>query len=427
MSQRSLSEQFRPRLFQDLFGQERWMQKDGLIESSLVEKRPMNLLLWGPPGIGKTSFATIYLHSFDLPTVTIHPSRFQMAQMKEILDRAESQPLFRPTIIWIDEIHRLTRPQQDVLLKGMEDQTICLISATTENPSFALSNALLSRLQVLTFSSLKPEDLLKIMNRVTIAYPDLSFSTEVAQLLIEKAQGDGRKLLSFIEPLTRSKNLQKHYEKSEELQLIATFNSGPITAHGEGKYLLISALHKAIRGSDVQAALYWLARIIHSGEDLLYITRRLIRMALEDIGLADPEALQICFRAQESYKALGSPEGDLALFQAVVYLALSPKSASTYVAMKAVMKVAESTGHLAPPKHILNAPTSWMKQEGFGQEYIWDHDTEDGFSGQNYFPDGVQEDEYYRPVERGFERELIRRNEYFKNLRVKRRAYHEEK
>ncbi len=422
MPHKPLSEQFRPKTFEDFVGQERWTQEGGLIFDSVAQKRPLNLLFFGPPGTGKTSLAMLYISQFHLPCVTIHPSRFQLAQAKEILEKAENEPLFHPTLLWIDEIHRLTRPQQDILLKAIEEGSICLISVTTENPSFVLSNALLSRLHVLQFQPLSLSALQKIIDRVLRQYPTLSFTKEVSTFLIEQAQGDARKLLSFLDPLSASPKAQKRYEKIEELHSIISLHSGSITAHGEGRYLLISALHKAVRGSDVNASLYWLSRMIQSGEDKLYIFRRLIRMALEDIGLADPEALQICLQAQNAYKILGSPEGDLALFQVTIYLALSPKSAASYLAMKKALSHAEKTGHISPPKHILNAPTKWMKEEGYGEGYIWDHDVEDAVSGQNFFPEELAEEVYYTPVERGFERELQKRYTYFSKLQALRRS-----
>lgn len=414
---RSFSDLLRPKTLDEFCGHEKWWKgTDSLLGQSIQEGRPLNLLFWGPPGTGKTSISRIYLSSFRLPFTILHPSKFQLANVKEILEKAENSPLFRPTLIFIDEIHRLTRPQQDILLKAMEEGSVCLIAATTENPSFVLSNALLSRLHTIQFTSLHEKDLSNIIEKALKMYPELSFSEDVRRFFIELSQGDARKLLSYLEPIVYSPKNIKHYEKREEVRDLLPSHSGSLVASGEGRYLLISALHKAVRGSDVNASLYWLARMLKSGEDPLYITRRLIRMSLEDIGLADPDALQVTLRAQECYKTLGSPEGDLALFEAVIYLALSPKSASCYTAMKKVVAHAEHTGHIPPPKHILNGPTKWMKEQGYGEGYVWDHDCDNAFSGQQFWPETLLRENYYDPVERGFERELSKRKKYFTKL-----------
>ncbi len=420
MKQRSLPEQFRPATLEEFLGQQRWLRETGVIKRSIARGRPANLLLWGPPGTGKTSLATLYVKSFSFPCVDLHPTRFQAAEVKRVIDQAESSPLFRPTIVWIDEIHRLTRPQQDLLLRAVEEGTVALIGATTENPSFVLSNALLSRLTVLTFTSLSNDHLLTLIDRVLSRYTHIGLDGSARKMLVEWAGGDARKLLGALEPIVETKEPLQHDEKGIR-ELLST-QTGPLTSHGEGRYFLISALHKSVRGSDPQAALYWLARLLQGGEDPLYIARRMVRMAIEDIGLADPQALPLALSAQECYRALGSPEGDLALAEVVVYLALSPKSASVYVAFDAAKEEAKRTSHLMPPAHILNAPTGWMKKEGFGEGYQWDHEAPDCFSGQEYFPEGVENREYYSPVSRGFERELEKRLQYFMRLRAERRG-----
>ena len=404
-------------------GQERWLQVNGVIRRSIARGRPASLLFWGPPGCGKTSLARIYLASFSCPHVDLHPTLFQAAEVKRVLEEANSSPLFRPTIFWIDEIHRLTRPQQDLLLRAVEDGTVALVASTTENPSFVLSSALLSRMTVLTFASLGDEELLKLINRVLESHPHLSMDEDAKRLVIGWSVGDARKLLTLIEPLVEQQNAASYNVNS--LRDLLSHHVGGLTSEGEGRYFLISALHKAVRGSDCQAALYWLARLLTAGEDPLYVARRLIRMSIEDIGLADPQALPYALSAQECYKAMGSPEGELALAEVALYLALAPKSASAYVAFDKARAAAAETSHLMPPTHILNAPTQWMKQQGFSKGYEWDHECVDAFSGQEYFPEGVREKSYYVPVQRGFERELERRLEYFQRLRGQRRAQDE--
>jgi putative ATPase len=375
-------------------------------------------LFWGPPGSGKTSLAGLYVKSFSCPSIDLHPTRFHAADVKKVLDEAASSPLFRPTIMWIDEIHRLTRPQQDMLLRGVEEGSVALVAATTENPSFVLSNALLSRLTVLTFLPLQEQDLSRVCEKVLTAHPHLELEEDAKRLLLHWASGDARKLLSSLEVLVEMK--QEGPLDVSLLQKSLSHHAGSCIAEGEGRYILISALHKAVRGSDCQASLYWFSRLLHAGEDPLYIARRLLRMATEDIGLADPQALSVALNGQECFKALGSPEGELALAEVVIYLALCPKSAASYVAFGEVKEVAKNTAHLAPPAHIVNAPTSWMKKQGFGAGYMWDHEMPDAFSGQNYFPEGVQERDYYVPVSRGFERELEKRMAYFQKLKAQR-------
>jgi putative ATPase len=415
----SLSERFRPKTIDQFLGQERWLQKNGVIRRSIERGRPTNLLLWGPPGCGKTSLAGVYLSSFSCPHVDFHPTKFQASEVKRVLEEAAASPLLRPTLFWIDEIHRLTRPQQDLLLRAVEDGTIVVVAATTENPSFVLSGAFLSRMNVLTFAPLGEKDLMQLVHRVLDSHPHVTVDEEGKHLFIRWAVGDARKMLSLLEPLVEQAAPTSYDAKS--IQQFLSHHVGGLTSEGEGRYFLISALHKAVRGSDCQAALYWLARLLTAGEDPLYVARRIVRMSVEDVGLADPQALSLALSALECYRSMGSPEGELALAEAVIYLALSPKSASAYVAFDKAKAAASATAHLLPPAHILNAPTSWMSQQGFGKGYEWDHDCPDAFSGQKYFPEGVEEKEYYVPVQRGFERELEKRLSYFTRLREARR------
>jgi len=412
----SFAERFRPRQLDQFLGQEQWLEESGLLRRSILRGHPASLLFWGPPGTGKTSLAGLYMNAFSCSKVDLHPSKFQTAEVKRILEEASSSPLLQPPILWIDEVHRLTRPQQDLLLRAVEQGSVSIIAATTENPSFVLSNALLSRLTVLTFTSLSKEHLLSLIDRVIKEHDEFSLSKGAKDLLALWAAGDARKLLGALEPLAEGGG---HFDE-KTLKKRLSSHTGPLQAGGEGRYLLISALHKSVRGSDPNAALYYLSRLLVAGEDPLYIARRLIRMAVEDIGLADPQALSLSLRAQECYKALGSPEGDLALAEAAVYLALSPKSVSIYTAFDKAKESAQKTSHLPPPAHILNAPTKWMKEQGFSKGYKYDPDEEDGFSGQEYFPEAVEEKEFFTPIERGFERELSKRLQYFNKLREKR-------
>jgi putative ATPase len=402
-----LYERLRPKALSEISGQEHLVGEKGYLTYIVGSKKPVSLLLCGPPGCGKTTIARLYANAFQLPFISLSGVLQSTAELKKILKEGEENPLFmRQIILFVDEIHRLNKAQQDIFLPFLEDGSLILVGATTENPSFVLNNALLSRLRVLTLHSLSIESLEKILIRYESIVAPLTLTAEARTFLLNQAAGDGRHLLNLIETLPAGVEfLQKRaalYDKD-----------------GEGHYNLISALHKSVRGSDPDAAIYWLARMLEGGEDPLFIARRLVRMASEDIGLADPQALPLAMAAYQAYQMLGSPEGELALAQTVIYLALAPKSNAVYMAYEASRKLAAESNQLNPPKFILNAPTTLMKQQGYGQGYVYDHDTPDGFSGQDYFPPDIERTTLYSPVERGFEREMKKRLDYFEKLRCK--------
>lgn len=410
-----LSEQLRPSSLSEIFGQEHLVGKEGYISRIIQNGHPLSLLLFGPPGCGKTTIARLYAKAFGLPFIILSAVFNSTVELKKILKEGENIPLLkRQTILFVDEIHRFNRAQQDIFLPFLEDGSIILVGATTENPSFSLNNALISRLRVLCLNTLNEKALEEILRRFETKVQPLNLSSEARSYLIAQSQGDGRHLLNLLE------NLKHCPTESGELSSIIHLlqKKAPIyDKTGEGHYNLISALHKSIRGSDPNAALYWFARLLAGGEEPLFIGRRLIRIASEDIGLADPQALQLAIQGWNAYHMLGSPEGELALAQVVIYLALSPKSVSLYNAYKKAEKAASETGNLSPPKHLLNAPTHLMKEMGYGEGYIYDPDTPSGFSGQNYFPDEIKEKNFYTPIEKGFEREMKKRLDYFHSLR----------
>lgn len=396
-----LSEKLRPKTLSDVSGQTELVQT---IDRIIRTGKPLSLLLFGPPGSGKTTLARIYSKSFNLPFVTLSAVFNSAAELKKILKEGHETPLInRKVLIFVDEIHRFNRAQQDLFLPFLEDGSLILVGATTENPSFVLNNALVSRLRPLKLEPLEPEILGEIIDRYEKIERPLNLTEEQREGLIRSSLGDARHLLNLIENLEVGLSIQKRsplYDKNQD-----------------GHFNLISALHKSVRGSDPDASIYYLARMMQAGEDPNYITRRLIRMAVEEVGLADPNALQVALNGAKAYSMLGSPEGDLALAQVVVYLALSPKSIAVHKGYKAAQKTAEDTGHIDPPKHILNAPTKFMKKMGISNEYIYDPETPNGFSGQDYFPKELGRMSFYKPIDRGFERELKKRLEYFSRLR----------
>lgn len=411
-----LSEQLRPKALAEVVGQDHLVGPNGFITSLIQRGKPLSIILWGPPGSGKTSIARLYAKAFSLPFETLSAVFSGVADLKKILKETDDQPLFKQTILlFVDEIHRFNKSQQDAFLPYLESGKLILVGATVENPSFYLNNALLSRMRVLKLNSLSEEDLEILLKRYESLKGSLNLDPDARRLTIHMAQGDGRFIFNLIENIQGIKS-PKPLTVNDIENLIQ--KKSPLFDKGQDQhYNLISALHKSVRGSDPDASLYWFARMLNGGEDPLFAARRLIRMASEDIGLADPNALTLAIAARDAYEMLGSPEGELALAQVVVYLALAPKSNAVYTAYKRAVAAAGETGHLDPPYVILNAPTKLMKDAGYGKGYIYDHDTPEGFSGQNYFPDGMEREGFYTPVERGFEREMKKRIDYFNKLR----------
>jgi len=410
-----LADKLRPQSLADVVGQDHLLGERGFITRCVASTQPSSIILWGPPGCGKTTLARLYAQAFGARFIQLSAVFSGVKDLRAAVEEALSHRAAQTTVLFVDEIHRFNKAQQDAFLPYVEDGTLVLVGATTENPSFELNNALLSRVQVLTLNTLPEAALATLIERAEALMGPLMVDAEGRNALIHMSHGDGRYLLGLVEAIY-------HIAPEEsltpaELNTLLSRKSALYDKAGEGHYNLISALHKSVRGSDPDASLYWFCRMLEGGEDPLFIARRLIRMASEDIGLADPAALQQCISARDAYQTLGSPEGELALAQAVTYLALAPKSNAVYVAYKAAKKAAEATGDLNPPKVILNAPTKLMQAEGYGDGYQYDHDTVHGFSGQNYFPDGMPRPTYYTPVARGFEREMAKRQGYFIKLR----------
>ncbi len=416
MSSAPLAEQLRPLSLDEIAGQTHLIQTDGFLAHLIKTKRPLSLLFWGPPGCGKTTLARLYAKSLDAQFYPISPLMQGVSDLKKLIEEQKNHPLLQKRlVIFVDEIHRFNKAQQDIFLPYLENGTLILIGATTENPSFALNKALLSRLRVLQLKALTDEELSQILSRSEQKVGPLLLTPEARTVLIQMAQGDARHLLNLVE------NIQGTEGEIDpaRLQNLVQRRSALYDAHDDVHHQLISALHKSVRGSDPDAALYWLARMLEGGESPAYLARRIVRMAVEDIGLADPQALQVALQASQAFDQLGSPEGDLALAQAVVYLALAPKSNALYTAYKKAQTSAQESTQKTPPPWIINAPTSLMKELGYGESYQYDHDLADAFSGQNYFPQDMARPWYYRPVERGFEREMKKRVDYFEALRKK--------
>lgn len=419
---RPLADRLRPRKLTEIVGQDHLFGDDGPLTRMTQTGRVPSVILWGPPGCGKTTLARLMADIADMAFEPLSAIFSGVADLRKVFDRARGRRATgASTLLFVDEIHRFNKAQQDSFLPYVEDGTITLIGATTENPSFELNAALLSRCQVLVLKRLDDPALEELLKRSESEMGfDLPVTAEARTTLRAMADGDGRYLLNMAEELFMLPASDDGPLGVAELSRVIQKRMPIYDKGDDSHYNLISALHKSVRGSDPDAALYWYNRMLMGGEDPKYVARRLLRMAIEDIGLADPQAQQICLGAWQTYERLGSPEGELALAQAVIYLALAPKSNAGYNAYNHSARVARDTGSLTPPAHILNAPTKLMKDIGYGQGYAYDHDQEDGFSGQNYFPDGMRRQQFYDPVERGFERDLRKRVDYFAKLRRER-------
>jgi putative ATPase len=416
---RPLADRLRPKTLAEVVGQDHLIGPDGPIGRMVAAKRAHSIILWGPPGTGKTTIARLLSHAFNLNYVQLSAVFSGVADLKKTFDAARARrKTGQGTLLFVDEIHRFNRTQQDSFLPVVEDGTVVLVGATTENPSFELNGALLSRTQVLVLRRLDDAALETLLERAEKHFGEkLPLTDDARASLRAMADGDGRYLLNLAEEVAALKVVKP----LDSAGLVAAVQRrAPLYDKSrEEHYNLISALHKSIRGSDPDAALYWLARMLAGGEQPLYIARRLVRASVEDIGLADPQAVVQAIAAKDVYDFLGSPEGELALVQCVLYLASAPKSNAVYVAMGAAKRAAAEHGSLMPPAHILNAPTKLMKNLGYGKGYEYDHEAEDAFSGQNYFPEAMPREQFYIPKETGFEREIAKRLEYWAKLRAK--------
>ena len=419
---RPLADRLRPKRLAEVVGQDHLVGPDGTLTRMLKSGRVQSMILWGPPGSGKTTVARLLADETSLVFEQLSAIFSGVQDLRKAFDRAKSRrETGRGTLLFIDEIHRFNRAQQDGFLPVMEDGTITLVGATTENPSFELNGALLSRALTLVFHRLDVAALEELLARAEAEEGrKLPLDAEARETLKAMADGDGRTILNMAEEVFGAVMDGMGPINREGLAKLVQRRAPLYDKSRDGHYNLISALHKAVRGSDPDASLYWLARMLDGGEDRLYIARRLVRMAIEDIGMADPQAVVQALSAKDVYDFLGSPEGELALAQATVYLATAPKSNAAYMAYIAAMRTAKEYGSLSPPKHILNAPTRLMKDEGYGAGYEYDHGTAEGFSGQSYFPDEMVRQQFYAPEGRGFEAEIKKRLEYWARLRAKR-------